>query len=293
MARKRRESKRRKAKSRESLPDWRVLEGRMNGDMLGPGSGGNDSPLARAQELMYQAFEVKRDEQVQLAQEALALCPDCADAYVVLAEHASTLNEAIVLYDQGVAAGERAIGRKAFQRYTGRFWGFLETRPYMRARHALASCLRQAGRREEAVGHYREMLRLNPNDNQGVRYVLVACLLELGLDDDVERLLGDYEDHHSAEWAYARVLLDFRRDGDTQQVRRLLADAQRINEHVPAYLLGDKLLPSQPPDYIVPGGEDEAASYAAGCLSGWRATPGAISWLRRAVKAPLPRKSGG
>lgn len=40
----------------------------------------------------------------------------------------------------------------------------------MRARAALAGTLWRLGRREEAVDHQRELLRLNPNDNQGLRY---------------------------------------------------------------------------------------------------------------------------
>ena len=37
-------------------------------------------------------------------------------------------------YAKGVEAGELALGPKGFKQYAGHFWGFLETRPYMRAR---------------------------------------------------------------------------------------------------------------------------------------------------------------
>jgi len=53
----------------------------------------------------------------------------------------------------------------------------------MRARAALAQCLWSLGKHEEAIGHYRELLRLNPSDNQGMRYLLAASLLELGKID--------------------------------------------------------------------------------------------------------------
>jgi hypothetical protein len=98
-----------------------------------------DTPLAKAQALMERAFE-ERDErrQVQLAKEALAICPDYADAYVLLAEHATSRKEMLRLYEQGVAAGDRSIGPKPFQEEVGHFWGLLETRPYMRARAGLA-----------------------------------------------------------------------------------------------------------------------------------------------------------
>ena len=38
----------------------------------------------------------------------------------------------------GIAAGAEALGEINFQDDAGSFWGLLETRPYMRARHELA-----------------------------------------------------------------------------------------------------------------------------------------------------------
>ena len=185
-------------------------------------------------------------EQVRLARKALEISPDCADAYVLLAEHAQTAEEARKLYEQGVAAGERALGKQAFEEYAGHFWGILETRPYMRAREGLAQCLWEAGRREEAAEHYQEMLRLNPNDNQGVRYSLATLLLDMDRDEDLRRLLAEYEDDASAEWAYTRALLAFREGGESAQANKLLTQAMKVNKHVPAYLLGHKQLPRRP-----------------------------------------------
>src|SRR6202011_1906364 len=118
-------------------------------------------------------------------------------------------NEALRLYEQGVDAGARALGAQVFERAAGDFWGVLETRPYMRARLGLAHSLWIAGRREEAVQHLQDMLRLNPGDNQGVRYTLAGFLLFLDRDDDLEQLLRQYPDEWSAAWAYTRALLGF------------------------------------------------------------------------------------
>ena len=101
------------------------------------------------------------------------LSPDCADAYVLLAEQARNRKEALELFEQGVAAGERALGPQMFRDEVGNFWGILETRPYMRARLGLAECLWTSGRRDESVVHLQDMLRLNPGDNQGLRLILV------------------------------------------------------------------------------------------------------------------------
>ena len=175
------------------------------------GEARQDTPRAKAQALLRRAFgEDDLDRRVELAKQALDACPDCADAYVLLAEQAPRRKEALALYEQGAAAGERALGEQTFRDEAGRFWGLLHTRPYMRARLGLAHALWTAGRRDEAVGHARELLRLNPGDNQGVRYTLAAWLLALDRDDELAGLLEQYPDEGTAAWAYNRALLAFR-----------------------------------------------------------------------------------
>lgn len=262
------------------LGDRRALEGLMWG-IMGPIE---ETPLSLAQDLVYEAFDERDpDERVRLAEEALAVSPDCADAYVLLAEQAETRKSVLAMYEQAVAAGERALGPAAFRDDVGDFWGLLETRPYMRAREALAHALWLAGRRGEAVEHLRDMLRLNPNDNQGVRYTLASWLMVLDRDDDLAGLLDRY-DEDSATWAYSRTLLAFRRIGDGADAVKLLKAARKINKHVPAYLVGDEPLPPHPPEYYSPGQESEAVVYAAEALPAWRSTPGALTWLAEVVR---------
>jgi tetratricopeptide (TPR) repeat protein len=259
------------------------------------GQAHQDTRLGKAQALMYRAFEESDQERrVQLAKDALEICPDCADAFVLLAEHAMSRKEALRLYEQGVAAGERALGAEAFERDVGHFWGILETRPYMRARLGLAHSLWTAGRRDEAVQHLQDLLRLNPGDNQGVRYTLAGFLLFLDRDDDLARLLQQYPDEASATWAYTKALLAFRQHGDTAEARQLLKDAKKTNKHIPAYLLGEKSPPAERPGYYSPGDENEALSYLGSFLAPWKSTPGAIAWLRANVakKKEAPAAKG-
>jgi tetratricopeptide (TPR) repeat protein len=125
------------------------------------------TPLERAQDKMYEAWKAQtRKARSRLAREALAISPDCADAYVLPAEEmARTPDEALKLYEEGMRAGERALGPEAFTEDVGNFWGILETRPYMRARAGVAECLLEMGEAARAVEHYQELLRLNPGDN--------------------------------------------------------------------------------------------------------------------------------
>lgn len=240
------------------------------------------TPLEEAQERMYEAFEASGKRRIQLAREALAISEDCADAYVLLAEEsARSLAEARDLYAAGVKAGERALGEELFEEAVGHFWGITETRPYMRARAGLASCLWQLGQHQEAVGHYKEMLRLNPGDNQGIRYILLTCYMTEGMDAEAERLLGEYEDDASATWRYNRALLRYRQEKMGKKARVQLQEAMRFNPHVPAYLLGRKRLPRQLPPYVGFGDENEAVTYVAEAGHLWAQEEGALDWLRR------------
>lgn len=244
-----------------------------------------DDALTAAQELVYDAWEARdRRRRIALAQEALQLSPDCADAYLLLGNEAKQPHEAMLLYRKAVEAGERALG-DAFDELAGEFWGFMETRPYMRARHALALALWGAGEKEEAVRHYQDMLQLNPNDNQGIRYLLIDGLLALDRDDEATALLQQYEEDGSAEWAWSAALLAFRREGDCESSRAALAGACHVNRHVPAYLFGDRKLPRQLPDFISPGQQNEAAAYVHGAAEAWSAAAGALDWARSVMES--------
>ena len=247
------------------------------------------TPLEKAQDLIYRAFEARGRRRVQLARRALELSADCADAYVVLAEESRSPDEARALYEKGVAAGERALGPQMFAEEAGHFWGMVTTRPYMRARFGLAQCLEALDRRDEAIEHYRELIRLNPGDNQGVRYSLLAALLLAGRDDDAATLLDQYGDEPTALWRYGRALSVFRREGDSRAARERLREALRTNRHVPRLLTGDSEWPGLEPASYAPGSREEAVICDAELGEAWRATPDAARWLHAHA---LRRKSG-
>jgi tetratricopeptide (TPR) repeat protein len=194
---------------------------------------------------------------------------------------------------KGVAAGERALGTAAFSENAGHFWGLVETRPYMRARQGLAVVLWHLGDREAAVKHFQAMLRLNPGDNQGLRYDLASWLLALGDDTALEDLLAAYPDEASASWAYTRALHTFRRQGVGPAAELALRQALQTNPHVPVYLLGAKPFPAQAPASYGMGDENEAMIYLEGAVDAWLETPGAVDWLADVVQRLRPSRATG
>jgi len=242
------------------------------------------SAIDKAQDVMYQAWgQPEPRKRIALANKALTISPLCADAYVLLAEEtANSAKEALDYYRKGVDAGSKAIGTKAFNEYAGHFWGFLETRPYMRARAGLASTLDALGDVEAAIGHYRDMLRLNPGDNQGIRYVLARCLMKSRDIEALRKLLQQFDEDGTGLWLYTRALVAFRDNGaEDKMAAELARKACRANRHVPSALAGAKTVKSSMNGYVTIGGEDEAAHYVDEWGFDWVTTPGAVDWLTK------------
>lgn len=272
-----------KASAPVALPDRRAMESFLAAISRRRG----DDATAKAQDVMYEAWERNTSRsRIALARKALSISPLCADAYVLLAEEAQSIEEARDLYAKGVEAGELALGPQGFEEYAGHFWGFLETRPYMRARAGLADTFVQLGNIEGALAHYRDMLELNPNDNQGIRYVLAGCLLKQENYSALKELLAAHEDG-SAFWLYTRALVAFRESDE--QAATLVKNAWAANQHVPAILAGATPAVGSDDGYITMGGPDEASYYVTECGAAWHRTPGAVAWLTT-LAATLPPK---
>ena len=253
------------------------------------------SSLERAQDLAWKAYDTSDPErQIFFAEKALELSADCTDAYVILARFVRNPMQALDLLEHGLAAAERTLGPDKLEKSVGHFWHIVESRPYMRARLAVAECEWSLGRPDNAIAHLFDMLRLNPSDNQGIRYLLTAHLLEMGLDADFDRLIEKY-DESSTFLRFSKVLREFRRSGDSLPARKLLTLARAANKHVLPQMLNAGPPPEELPEEYSPGNANEAILYVADFGGGWKQTPGALTWLRQTadsetrkpVKAPV------
>jgi len=123
----------------------------------------------------------------------------------------------------------------------------------MRAKAGLAECLWVLGGREEAVSHLKDMLHLNPNDNQGMSYILMGWLFALNDLKGVSEILVEYEEDSFAEWCYSKALLTFREGGaKASGAIKALKYAVETNPFAPDLLLGTKRMPKTlPPHYSI------------------------------------------
>lgn len=244
-----------------------------------------ETPLERAEEVANAAeLASTRAARAKLARQALSLSPDCASALLVLVEDEDHPVKKLALLEQAVAAGYRAIGPESFVEYEreGAFWGMIETRPYMRAASQWAELVWVMGNRRGAITEFQRLLKLNPGDNQGLRYMLAFCLLEEQTESaraTLDGLLAAYPDDAACSWDYSRALLAFQRHGPSPKSNAALKHAIKANRFVPAYLLGDKDLPDEMPSHIGFGDQSEAVDYVGFAVNAWAQTPGAIAWL--------------
>jgi len=239
------------------------------------------TPERKAQYMMYEAWDASEVVGQMLAEKALDLWPDCADAWAYLANMSEDLDEAIELYLLGVAAGQRALGQEFFEKNAGHFWGVLDSRPYMRARGGLAIALWEAEEREDAVAHLQDMLELNPNDNQGLRYILMGWLLQMNDIEQAHDLFDKYKKEDSVFWKYTGALLTFLDFGDVAMSNKKLEEAFVNNPYVPQYIIDQRKIPRQKLPHYSPGKDSEAVFYAQECGCVWAEYKAARKWLKK------------
>jgi tetratricopeptide (TPR) repeat protein len=157
----------------------------------------------------------------------------------------------------------------------------------MRAVEALAVLLGRVGREEEAAKWYQWMLKLNPNDNQGVRGSLVAHYINTGDLPAARALLNQYQDDISIEIVWADALCTFL-EGGGDAAEEKLRKAEERNPYVRILL---ESLEDVPRDLVMTHYQVRSPEEAVVCLmylgEAWRRHPEAMAWLRCRGKATV------
>jgi tetratricopeptide (TPR) repeat protein len=212
---------------------------------------------------------------------AVRLDPAVLDARVLLAIAAGGPQDEFIEELQAIiAAGEADMGQDFFRENRGHFWGIVETRPYMRARCRLAQELYLAGRIAEAIAHYEEMMQLNPNDNQGLRYPLLGHYLETDSLDGARRLFAEFDGEPTAMFLWGRVLERYLA-GDLEGAAQALRVARTQNAGVEEFITGRKRMPKSRPDYFRPGDITEALTCMDTIGAAWTKHREAVQWLKK------------
>lgn len=245
--------------------------------------------LRQAEQMVIQARNEVGKQRTTLARKALLISPNCVSAYLVLSDENTNVDERIELLRKAIEAGCRCLGSNWEQMHKGHGWGVIETRPVMQAMAQLAMELQGERQFDEALELYRRLLRLNPSDNQGMRYKLAGCLFEARCEHELTKLLAEWKDDPSAELKYVEALQLFRKEGSSKRASQTLMVAFERNPYVPAYVSDLMEMPDEQLTHVGIGDESEAADYAMTNSYMWWDTKGATTWMAETL-APLMHK---
>jgi len=237
----------------------------------------------QAQDLVLEAYELTPANAKKKIDKALALDPDCIEAYEYLGSSASTIEPAKVFFEKGIAIGRKLFGGDFLEKNKGMFWGLHETRPFMRCLQLYSEILYMMNKKKECVSILEEMIVLNPNDNQGIRDQLMLYLIELDETKKFEKYAKMYKIDEMAFSLFNQALFAFKTEGDTLKSKNKLQKALKSNKFVCEKLLSG-LQVSELADHYSLGDENEADYYVESAQHIWKQTKGAIDWLKKHSK---------
>lgn len=254
--------------------------------------------LEQAQEYVYRADDSDViAEKIKYANKALSISAYCADALSLLAQYqADNLFEKKRLYEKAVYAGLAALGIGYFEDDENKknLWYNIHARPYLRALHGLILTLWEIGEngsRREAISIAEDMLKMNSNDNQGIRMLLFHWYIEDSQYKKARTLLNRYNTDGTADRYYNEALLYFI-ENKLEDANEVLEAAFKSNVYVPLYFNGQIKMPEELPETISLGGETEAVSYKSIGFSAWKSIQDSLSWLNerfnKGCYSPVP-----
>lgn len=111
-----------------------------------------------------------------------------------------------------LALGKEDLKRqKLYKESMGNFYMVIETRPYMRAMQYYMELLESCCMIQQAIAVAREMLKLNRNDNQGIRFYLMALYVYSEDEFNARKLIQENkEEENRCFFAMSMALLKFR-----------------------------------------------------------------------------------
>ncbi len=173
----------------------------------------------------------------KLFRRALELDPQHADAHNhlgIVSLEARKLKAAEQHFRAAIDGGQRHLERDGTEAH----WGFVANRPYLRGLANLALVFVEQKKWAEALAIHKQMLKLNPNDNQGVRYLIGAECLRVGDNDGAVNALEKCL-HEDVGCAFVLALARLRAGGGSAEIGEALVTGFAANRYVAPMLLGE------------------------------------------------------
>lgn len=98
------------------------------------------------------------------------------------------------------------------------YWSYLSNRQILRTFHAIGLEYMYEGQYEKAIEKFNFILKVNPNDNQGVRYLLPKCYLHLKMYEEFLELDKKMDEADSLYYIFPKIIAYFK-SGSIEQAK--------------------------------------------------------------------------
>lgn len=160
-------------------------------------------------------------------------------------------------------------------------WFDLDNRPFLRAYHGLALSFVNRGEIQKGYRMFKNLLAMNPGDNQGARALVVDVSFYLEKPTVVLEVCEQYPNDVLPEILYGRALAHYQL-GHRDAADAALQKAVDVLPKVAEELVKNRheAPESLREDRVTMGGADEAYHYWVDEGAYWEGTSGAIAWVR-------------
>lgn len=177
-------------------------------------------------DLLEQAqYADTREERIRLAKKAMKMDPDNIEAeFMVRSGEAKDMDSLLSIYPELIEKSFKILSKQGITRRKdkGEFYSLIETRPLMRIYLAYIQSLLNVGRFGKAMHICEEVLKLNENDNMGVRYILMSLYAFFEDTKKAEALAERFEQEDCAFMLLPQLALCFKTE-DYEKADRLLS----------------------------------------------------------------------
>ena len=175
----------------------------------------DESDFEKIYDYLEMAFETEDDsKRLKYAKEVLKMDKDNLDAeYLIASTDAKDSIDMLNRLEKILKHGNEIMEREGFmdEENIGEFWEIVETRPYIRIKQSYAEVLAENGMMKKAVKEYEEILKLNENDNLGVRFRLMSLYAFFEDEENALKLYKKYNGQNSVQMLLPISVLYFKK----------------------------------------------------------------------------------
>jgi len=225
-----------------------------------------------------------RDEAERLFERLIRHFPEFIDArhhLAMLLDAQGRKTEALRLWQEAVDLGFTCFPMVFRYGQDLLPWGWIDNRPFLRACHGFGLAYLERGNVGMALDLFRRILALCPDDNLGIRALVIDCYFSLKRPEEVLAVCLQYPGDPMEHSLYGKALALFqvgRLDEARDALRRAVADFPLVAQEL--LKTRHRRPKSRVPGHIAHGGADQAYEYWREQGRFWNETPGALELVR-------------